>query len=111
MLPTPLLLLGIVLMGIVTLILRAFPTLVPQRLLRQRWLLALNFALPMAVMSILILASLNLFTENFSTTRLIAEVIALVFVLLSYIRWRNVFISLAVGIGSLNLLLTLLQSM
>lgn len=109
MLPTPLLLIGIVLMGIITLILRAFPTLVPQRLLRQRWLLALNFALPMAVMTILIMASLNLFSEQFTATRLTAEVIALVFVLLSYIRWNNVFISLAVGIGSLNGLLILLQ--
>lgn len=109
MLPTPLLLIGIVLMGVITLILRAFPTLVPQRLLRQRWLLALNFALPMAVMTILIMASLNLFTEQFTTTRLSAEIFALVFVLLSYIRWRNVFISLAVGIGSLNALLSLLQ--
>lgn len=109
MLPTPLLLIGIVLMGIITLILRAFPTLVPQRLLRQRWLLALNFALPMAVMTILIMASLNLFSEQFTATQLTAEVIALVFVLLSYIRWNNVFISLAVGIGSLNGLLILLQ--
>ena len=109
MLPTPLLLIGIVLMGIITLILRAFPTLVPQRLLRQRWLLALNFALPMAVMTILIMASLNLFSEQFTATRLTAEVIALVFVLLSYIRWNNVFISLAVGIGSLHGLLILLQ--
>ena len=109
MLPTPLLLIGIVLMGIITLILRAFPTLVPQRLLRQRWLLALNFALHMAVMTILIMASLNLFSEQFTATRLTAEVIALVFVLLSYIRWNNVFISLAVGIGSLNGLLILLQ--
>lgn len=109
MLPTPLLLIGIILMGGITLILRAFPTIVPQRLLRQRWLLALNFALPMAVMTILIMASLNLFTEQFTMTRLSAEIIALVFVLLSYIRWRNVFISLAVGIGSLNALLSLLQ--
>lgn len=109
MLPTPLLLVGIILMGGITLILRAFPTLVPQRLLRQRWLLALNFALPMAVMTILIMASLNLFTEQFTMTRLSAEIIALVFVLLSYIRWHNVFISLAVGIGSLNALLLLFQ--
>ncbi len=109
MLPTPLLLIGILLMGVITLILRAFPTLVPQRLLRQHWLLALNFALPMAVMTILILSSLNLFTEQFTMTRLSAEIIALVFVLLSYIRWNNVFISLAVGIGSLNALLLLLQ--
>lgn len=109
MLPTPLLLIGIILMGGITLILRAFPTLVPQRLLRQRWLLALNFALPMAVMTILIMASLNLFTEQFTMTRLSAEIIALVFVLLSYIRWHNVFISLAVGIGSLNAILLLLQ--
>lgn len=109
MLPIPLLLVGIILMGGITLILRAFPTLVPQRLLRQRWLLALNFALPMAVMTILIMASLNLFTEQFTMTRLSAEIIALVFVLLSYIRWHNVFISLAVGIGSLNALLLLFQ--
>lgn len=109
MLPTPLLLVGIILMGGITLILRAFPTLVPQRLLRQLWLLALNFALPMAVMTILIMASLNLFTEQFTMTRLSAEIIALVFVLLSYIRWHNVFISLAVGIGSLNAILLLLQ--
>lgn len=109
MLPTPLLLVGIILMGGITLILRAFPTLVPQRLLRQRWLLALNFALPMAVMTILIMASLNLFTEQFTMIRLSAEIIALVFVLLSYIRWHNVFISLAVGIGSLNAILLLLQ--
>lgn len=109
MLPTPLLIIGILSMGAITLILRAFPTLVPQRLLRQRWLLALNYALPMAVMTILILASLNYFSDSYSLTRFVSEIIAIIFVLISYIRWNNVFISLAVGIGSLNALLALLQ--
>lgn len=109
MLPIPLLLIGIFVMGGLTLILRAFPLLVPQKLLRQRWLLALNYALPMAVMTILIMSSISLFSGAFTLTRLSAEIIALIFVLLSYIRWGNVFISLAVGIGLLNAILYLLQ--
>ena len=111
MLPIPVLIIGILLMGTITLILRAFPALVPQRLLRQRWLLALNYALPMAVMTILIMASLNYFSESYEPSRFIAEIIAIIFVLISYIRWNNVFISLAVGIGTLNGVLTLMQSM
>ncbi len=109
MLPTALLVIAIILMGAITLILRAFPALVPQRLLRQRWLLALNYALPMAVMTILILASLNYFSESYSASRFISEIIAIVFVLISYIRWNNVFISLAIGIGTLNGMLALIQ--
>lgn len=109
MLPIPLLLVGILIMGIITLIQRAFPLLVPQRLLRQRWLLALNYALPMAVMTILIMASVSLFSDKFTIVRFSAEIVALIFVLLSYIRWGNVFISLAVGIGTLNAILYLLQ--
>lgn len=81
MLPTGLLITGIILMGVITLILRAFPVLVPQRLLRQRWLLALNYALPMAVMTILIMASLNYFSDGYSASRFISEIIAIIFVL------------------------------
>lgn len=109
MLSTPLLLIGILIMGAITLIQRAFPTLVPQRLLRQRWLIALNFALPMAVMTILIMASISLFKSDVTLIRVLSEFGALTLVLISYIRWSNVFISLAIGIGSLNGFLFLLQ--
>ncbi|ELV07974.1 AzlD domain-containing protein [Wohlfahrtiimonas chitiniclastica] len=111
MLPIPLLLIGILVMGAITLIQRAFPTLVPQRLLRQRWLVALNFALPMAVMTILILSSLDAFSPNPDLFKIFSEALALVLVLLSYIRFGNVFISLAVGIGALNGFLALFAMM
>ncbi|MBP6862973.1 MAG: AzlD domain-containing protein [Neisseriaceae bacterium] len=101
---TTLILAGTVCMGVITFLLRAFPTLVPKAWLRSRLLSALNFALPISVMVVLILASLSLSlkADTFAWPRLSAEVLALATVLLTYVFWRNVFISVIVGVASLN---------
>ncbi|MBP6117624.1 MAG: AzlD domain-containing protein [Neisseriaceae bacterium] len=99
---TTLILAGTVCMGVITFLLRAFPTLVPKAWLRSRLLSALNFALPISVMVVLILASLSLKADTFAWPRLSAEVLALATVLLTYVFWRNVFISVIVGVASLN---------
>lgn len=89
-------------MGVITFLLRAFPTLVPKAWLQSRMLTALNFALPISVMVVLILASLSLQTAGFALPRLGAEVLALATVLLTYVFWRNVFVSVIIGVASLN---------
>ncbi len=109
--PLSILLPTIVVMGLITLFLRAFPTIVPKRLLKSPWLIALNFALPMAVMTILILGSLNLFNVgDVSWIKVISELLAIILVLISYILWKNVLISLVVGISSLNGFIYLLNA-
>ncbi|MBP6346505.1 MAG: AzlD domain-containing protein [Neisseriaceae bacterium] len=105
---TTLILAGTVCMGVITFLLRAFPTLVPKPWLDSRVLRALNFALPISVMVVLILASLSLSEAKFSLPRLSAEVLALGAVLLTYVFWRNVFVSVIVGVASLNGLIWLL---
>lgn len=99
---TALILASTVCMGIITFFLRAFPTLVPKSWLRSRVLTALNFALPISVMVVLILASLSLQTAGFALPRLGAEVLALATVLLTYVFWRNVFVSVIIGVAALN---------
>ena len=47
-------------MSAITFVLRAAPTLLPRKLLESPWLNALNFALPLSVMMVLILAALPL---------------------------------------------------
>ncbi len=89
-------------MGLVTFILRAAPTVVPKRWLQSVLLKALNQALPLCVMIILILASIPLNSENENFVPLLAQVLALILVLLSYMKFRNVLIAMIVGVASLN---------
>ena len=96
-------------MSAITFVLRAAPTLLPRKWLESPWLNALNFALPLSVMMVLILAALPLqgaiLEQNWR--ELAAQILALLLVLLVYARWRNVLVAMVTGVGVLNLLLYL----
>ena len=96
-------------MSAITFVLRAAPTLLPRKWLESPWLNALNFALPLSVMMVLILAALPLqgavLEQNWR--ELVAQVVALLLVLMVYVRWRNVLVAMVTGVAVLNLLLYL----
>lgn len=104
---------AIFMMGLITYLLRAFPTLVPERLLQSPILRTFNYALPMSVMMVLILASLGIINSSGGVTwsAVIAKAMALLIVLLSYIRFRNVFVSVIIGVASVNGFLYLFDNM
>lgn len=103
---------GILVMAAVTFFTRAVPIILPKRWLDSPLLLAINKSLPLSVMTLLILTSLSWHQDGQSTVLselLLAQVLALVMVLLSYHVWRQLFISMVIGIASLNGLLVLLS--
>ena len=93
---------AIFVMGAVTFFLRAVPAILPTRYLSSVWLRALNYALPLCVMTLLVLSSLSLDYAKFDHTRLLCEIIALVLVVASYAYKRNVLISMVLGVAALN---------
>ncbi len=103
------LLIAIMLMGLITFLLRAFPTFVPKRILDSYLLRYLNYALPLSVMAILIIHSMEIDFAAIDSPLLLAKIGALALVLFSYIRWRNVFLSVIIGVAALNGLLYLTQ--
>ena len=96
-------------MSAITFVLRAAPTLLPRKWLESPWLNALNFALPLSVMMVLILAALPLQSAVVEQNwrELVAQVLALLLVLMVYARWRNVLVAMVTGVAVLNLLLYL----
>lgn len=102
-------LIAIMLMGIITFLLRAFPTFVPKRILDSHLLRYLNYALPLSVMTVLIIHSMGIDFAHPDWLSVIAKIAALLLVLGSYILWRNVFLSVIVGVASLNGLLYLFE--
>ncbi|MGB4882368.1 MAG: AzlD domain-containing protein [Neisseria sp.] len=101
--------LAVFLMGAITFSLRAAPLLLPKSWLRSHLLVNLNAALPLCVLILLILANLSLDQEvaTIKGMTVVAECLALLVVLMLYIRWRNVFVCMVAGVGLLNGLLIL----
>ena len=102
-------------MAAVTFITRAIPALIPKRLLDTPWLHRLNESLPLSVMVLLILTSLSysglsgrLVINSPAVHLLLAQIGALLFVLLVYHLSRQLLVSMVVGIAALNGLLWLL---
>lgn len=93
---------SIFIMGLITFLLRAFPTFVPKRLLDSHLLRALNYALPLSVMTVLIIHSMGIDFSHPDLLSIFAKLLALLMVLFSYIIWRNVFLSVIVGVAALN---------
>lgn len=99
-------------MALVTLLTRITPIILPKRLLDAPLLLAVNKALPLSVMTLLILTSLhwqqpkpmpNAMSVSLSLSPLlVAEILALIVVLLSYHWKKQLLLSMLVGIASLN---------
>lgn len=100
-------------MGVITFVQRALPTLIPKKLLNSPQLKALNSMLPLAVMVLLILASLPVLAllpwtsnpANSSMSDLAAQVLALLGVLLVYHHTRHLLLSMVMGIALINLFL------
>ena len=99
-------------MALVTLLTRITPIILPKRLLDAPLLLAANKALPLSVMTLLILTSLhwqqpkpmpNAMSVSLGLSPLlVAEILALLVVLLSYHWKKQLLLSMLVGIASLN---------
>nr|WP_309574808.1 AzlD domain-containing protein [Moraxella osloensis] len=99
-------------MALVTLLTRLTPIILPKRLLDAPLLLAVNKALPLSVMTLLILTSLHwqqpkLMPNAMSMSLglsplLVAEILALLVVLFSYHWKKQLLLSMLVGIASLN---------
>lgn len=98
-------------MALVTFLIRLTPIILPKRLLDAPLLLAVNKALPLSVMTLLILTSLHWqpqskpMSMNLSlglSPLLVAEILALLVVLLSYHWKKQLLLSMLVGIASLN---------
>lgn len=96
----------------VTFIIRALPALIPKQILDTPWLHRLNESLPLSVMVLLILTSLSY--QDLSTVTgmhsaelhlLLAQIGALILVLLVYHISRQLLVSMIVGIATLNGLL------
>ncbi|AWT49300.1 AzlD domain-containing protein [Psychrobacter sp. YP14] len=98
----------------VTFITRALPALIPRRLLDTPWLHRLNESLPLSVMVLLILTSLSYQDISAKTGLhsgelhlLLAQIGALILVLLVYHISRQLLVSMVVGIAAVNGLLRL----
>ena len=99
-------------MALVTFLTRLTPIILPKRLLDAPLLLAVNKALPLSVMTLLILTSLHWQQPNAMPNAmsvslglsplLMAEILALIVVLLSYHWKKQLLLSMLVGIASLN---------
>ncbi len=99
-------------MALVTFLTRLTPIILPKRLLDAPLLLAVNKALPLSVMTLLILTSLhwqqpkpmpNAMSMSLGLSPLLmAEILALIVVLLSYHWKKQLLLSMLVGIASLN---------
>ena len=104
-------------MALVTFLTRITPIILPKRLLDAPLLLAVNKALPLSVMTLLILTSLHWqqpkpMSMSMSlglSPLLVAEILALLVVLLSYHWKKQLLLSMLVGIASLNGFLWLLN--
>ena len=102
--------LSVLAMAVITFILRAFPVLVPRKLLESPYLKSLNIAFPISVMTLLVLASLNIDFSSPDMLAISAKVLALALVFVSYHFFKNVFVSIIVGVAALNGFLYLFES-
>lgn len=108
------LIIAILAMAGVTFATRVMPIVLPQKVLNSPLLMAVNKGLPLAVMTLLILSSLQWVDEfkQFGMSHLLlAQILALGVVLVSYHYWKQLFASMIIGIASLNGFLWLLERM
>ena len=96
-------------MAAVTFITRALPALIPKKLLDTPWLHRLNESLPLSVMVLLILTSLsyqglsgNASLNSAEVHLLMAQIGALLSVLVVYHLSRQLLVSMIVGIAAIN---------
>ncbi|AUI66994.1 MULTISPECIES: AzlD domain-containing protein [Glaesserella] len=88
---------------------RFIPLFLPKSVLSSPILQKLNKMLPLVIMTLLVLTSLSLPKENEGYTLFLAQVIALILVIVSYKGFKNILLSVGLGILSLNGLLWVLS--
>jgi branched-subunit amino acid transport protein AzlD len=88
-------------MSALTISLRALPLFIHRSVLRSPWVATLNLQLPMCVMVILVTHSV---VADSPAAPIVDQVVALIAVALSYIRWRNALFSVGLGLGLLAIL-------
>lgn len=92
-------------MIVATLFCRLIPLFLPERWLNRSWLVAINRSLPLAIMVILLLASLKIEEgDKESLLHVFYQILSLLIVLWVYHKSRNTLLSIIVGVGALNLL-------
>ncbi|WP_301099150.1 AzlD domain-containing protein [Otariodibacter sp.] len=91
-----------------TQICRFIPLVLPKAMVSHTILQKLNRILPLIIMILLVLTSLALPKEGTGYTLFIAQILALVTVILSYHWFKNILISVSLGVLNVNLLLWLL---
>ncbi|QGM81603.1 AzlD domain-containing protein [Otariodibacter oris] len=87
---------------------RLIPLVLPKTIISHPILQKLNRILPLIIMILLVLTSLALPKEGTGYTLLIAQVLALITVILSYHWFKNILISVSLGVLNVNLLIWLL---
>lgn len=112
------LMLAIFTMAGITFITRVTPTILPKKLLTAPFFVKLNQALPLTVMVLLILSALSWQDNNppnsphFALSALlVAQILSLVVVLVSYHVFRQLLVSMIIGIACLNGFLYVLQNL
>lgn len=86
-----------------TMLCRFLPLMISANFLAHPILQKLNRMLPLAIMVILVLSSLDFpTTSSANYSMLIAQILAMVLVLLSYRWFNNMLLSVACGIAAIN---------
>lgn len=88
---------------------RFLPTFLPKKVLTAPILQKLNNMLPLVIMLLLLLTSLSLPSAESGSSLFVAQMIALIGVLSSYLWLKNTFLSVAIGIIGLNGVLWLIN--
>lgn len=81
---------------------RFIPEFLPKKVLESPVLQKLNRMLPLAILILLVLTSINLPHQRAELPLFLAQVLALVLVVVSYQKLKNTFLSVALGIAGLN---------
>lgn len=81
---------------------RFTPEFLPKKVLSHPILQKLNQMLPLVILLLLVLTSLSIPHNTQETPKFIAQLFALVCVVLSYKWWKNTLLSVALGILSLD---------
>lgn len=87
---------------------RFLPEFLPKKVLSSPILQKLNKMLPLVIMLLLLLTSLNFPKNGEGFNLILAQILALAGVLGSYVWLKNTFLSVALGILGVNVFLSLL---
>lgn len=91
-----------------TQICRFIPLILPKAVISHPILQKLNRILPLIIMILLVLTSLSLPKAGMGYTLFLAQIFALITVILSYHWFKNILISVSLGVLNVNLLIWLL---